>query len=91
MREDMNATMQSSPRETCNMRAGRTFWPEISVNGNGMRTMRPLDIALLQIGGGIKIGLALQKIEASGICVYIRNIVQRLVIKSGKSDQDGIY
>ena len=87
MREDMNATMQSSPREACSMRAGRTFWPERSVKGNGMRTMRPLDIALLQIGSGIDIGLALQKIEASGIYIHIRDIVKRRIIESGESNE----
>src|SRR3989344_166877 len=72
----MNATIQSSPRETCRMSAGRTFWPERSVKGNGTRTILPLDIALLEVGDRIEIRLGRKKVETLRIGVHIRDVAE---------------
>lgn len=85
--DEINTTIQSSPFGSAwSTSAGRTFWPVRSVNGKGTRIMSPLDIALLQIGHTVQVGFGGEKIEALGVSIDVRDVVDFFVVHGGKLD-----
>src|SRR3989344_2546778 len=88
--DEINATMQSSPRETCRISAGLTFCPDRSVNGNGTRTIRPLPITLLEIGCGIQFRLAGKEIKRARIRSNVRDVGERVIVGLREADKHRI-